>query len=93
VFNWLRRHDADDSLVQSDARALIERLGEDAYFEARIWATRRRCACDRWQPFADGEDVDAGARLLETEKIARRRLVEFFATQPALTNGGERSGN
>lgn len=29
-------NDADDSLVQSDARALIERFGADAYFEARL---------------------------------------------------------
>jgi hypothetical protein len=30
VFNWLRQRNANDSLVQSDARALIE------YFEARL---------------------------------------------------------
>lgn len=36
MFNWLRQRDADDPLVQSDARALIERFGADAYFEARL---------------------------------------------------------
>jgi hypothetical protein len=35
-----------------DARALIERFGEGAYLEARLWAIRQRCACDRLQPSA-----------------------------------------
>jgi hypothetical protein len=36
VFNWLRQRNAGDSLVQSDARALMEQFGEGAYFEARL---------------------------------------------------------
>jgi hypothetical protein len=36
VSNWLRQRNASDPLVESDARALIERFGEDAYLEARL---------------------------------------------------------
>lgn len=36
MFSWLRRGNSPDPLVESDARAMIERFGEDAYLEARL---------------------------------------------------------
>ncbi len=36
MFNWLRQRNTGDPLVESDARALIERFGAGAYFEARL---------------------------------------------------------
>ncbi|MBM3578209.1 MAG: hypothetical protein FJX40_11230 [Alphaproteobacteria bacterium] len=36
MLNWLRRRTISRALVESDARALIERFGDDAYLEARL---------------------------------------------------------
>lgn len=57
MFDWLRRRKVARHLVASDARALVERFGAQAYLEARLRQHEQRDVFDGNRPPGHWERV------------------------------------
>ncbi|TLG77815.1 hypothetical protein [Methylocystis sp. B8] len=62
MLNWLRRRSISRALVESDAHALIERFGEDAYLEARLRQHNDERVIDGNRPLGHWERVKEAIR-------------------------------
>ena len=72
MFNWLRRRKVLRELIESDARALIERFGDDAYFEARVRQRNALHIVDGNRPPGHWEKVKEALRKRQAQ---RQRLA------------------
>jgi hypothetical protein len=65
MFAWFARHAAYPALVEADARALIERFGEQAYSEARFRQHDAPDVVDANRPAGHWEHVKETIRRME----------------------------
>ncbi|MGC1862594.1 MAG: hypothetical protein WA733_16135 [Methylocystis sp.] len=65
MFCWLRRRAAYRALIESDARALIERFGEGAYSEARFRQLDAPDVVDANRPVGHRERVKVAIRRID----------------------------
>ena len=87
MFDGLRRRNIAHALVESDARALFERFGEDACWEARL---RHNEAADmiecnlprgRWERVKDA----IGKRQVQRRATARPSPMQGFLNKSSLS--------
>jgi hypothetical protein len=65
MLNWLRHRATHRALIESDAKALIERFGEQAYSEARFRQHDAPEVVDANRPAGHWERVKEAIRWLE----------------------------
>ena len=68
MLNCLRRRTISRALVESDARALIERFGDDAYLEALLRRYDASRVIDANRPLGHWEKVKDAIRRLQSRR-------------------------
>ncbi len=68
MFDWLRRRREFHALIEADARALIERFGEQAYTEARFRQHDAPDVVDANRPTGHWERVKQAIRQIESRR-------------------------
>jgi predicted Rdx family selenoprotein len=65
MISWLRRRAAYRALIEADAKALIERFGDQAYSEARFRQHDAADVVDANRPLGHWERVKEAIRRIE----------------------------